>query len=198
VTRLLLWRHGQTAWNAASRVQGQIDAELDEVGRDQAQAAAVRLAELHPDVIISSDLRRAADTAGALAAITGLDVAYDPRLRERHYGSWQGLTTTEIAERWPEEYARWRAGGPIRGLGIEDLDELGKRVAGALTDAAVRAAGGTIVVASHGGAIRRGVIAMLGWPESVVPTLSVLSNCHWVELRLDQRRGWQLQAYNAG
>nr|WP_240948036.1 histidine phosphatase family protein [Planosporangium mesophilum] len=195
---MLLWRHGQTAWNAASRVQGQIDAELDEVGRAQAQAAAARLAELHPDVIISSDLRRAADTAGALAAITGLDVAHDPRLRERHYGSWQGLTTTEIAERWPEEYAGWRAGAPIRGLGIEDLDELGKRVADALTDVAGRAAGGTIVVASHGGAIRRGVIAMLGWPESVVPTLSVLTNCHWVELRLDQRRGWQLRAYNAG
>jgi probable phosphoglycerate mutase len=198
VTRLLLWRHGQTDWNAADRVQGQSDVDLSGVGRAQAQAAAARLADLRPDLIIASDLRRAADTAGALAAITGLEITYDARLRERNYGRWQGLTNAEIADRWPAESKRWHAGLPVSGFGIEDLDEVGKRVADALQDAGAAAPDGTIVVASHGSAIRRGVIAMLGWPESVVATLSVISNCHWVELRLDPRRGWQLRGYNVG
>jgi broad specificity phosphatase PhoE len=198
VTRLLLWRHGQTDWNAADRVQGQIDVDLSEVGRAQAEAAAARLAALHPDLIVASDLRRAADTAKTLAAVTGLDIAYDARLRERHYGVWQGLTNPEIAVRWPGEYERWHAGLPLHGLGIEDLDEVGKRMADALQDVSGRAPGGTVVVASHGSAIRRGVIALLGWPEPVVRTLGTISNCHWVELRLDPKRGWQLRAYNAG
>jgi probable phosphoglycerate mutase len=198
VTRLLLWRHGQTEWNAADRVQGQTDVELSDVGRAQADAAAARLVGLHPDLIVASDLRRAADTAATLAALTGLDVGFDPRLRERHYGVWQGLTNPEIAARWPVDYERWRSGLPLHGLGIEDLDELGKRVAGALQDVSNRAPGGTIVVASHGSAIRRGVITMLGWPEQVVRTLGTISNCHWVELRSDPKRGWQLRAYNAG
>lgn len=198
MTRLLLWRHGQTAWNAADRVQGQTDVDLSEVGHTQAEAAAARLAELHPDVIVSSDLRRAADTAAALAAVTGLSVACDARLRERHYGEWQGLTNSEISARWPEASERWRAGLPVPEFGIEDLDEVGKRMASALQDAADAHPGGTIVVASHGGAIRRGVVALLGWPESVVRTIGVISNCHWVELRMDPRRGWQLRAYNVG
>jgi glucosyl-3-phosphoglycerate phosphatase len=198
VTRLLLWRHGQTAWNAGRRVQGQTDTELSDVGRGQAEAAARRLAELHPDLIVSSDLRRAADTAAALAAITGLDVEYDSRLRERHHGIWEGLTDVEIAERWPEENECWRSGLPVRGLGVEDLDEVGKRVVSALQDVVSRAPGSTIVVASHGAAIRRSAPALLGWPEPVIRTLGAISNCHWADLRLDPERGWQLRAYNAG
>ncbi|NJC71678.1 histidine phosphatase family protein [Planosporangium thailandense] len=198
MTRLLLWRHGQTAWNAANRVQGQLDVDLSAAGRAQAQAAAARLAELHPDLIVASDLRRAADTAAALAAVTGLDVTYDARLRERHYGEWQGLTNPEITARWPEESERWRAGLPVPEFGIEDLDEVGKRVTAALQDVCAANAGATIVVASHGSAIRRGVVTLLGWPDSVLRTLGIMDNCHWVELRLDTRRGWQLRAYNAG
>jgi broad specificity phosphatase PhoE len=198
VTRLLLWRHGQTAWNAAGRVQGQLDTELSDVGRGQAEAAAARLAGYHPDLLIASDLRRAVDTAAALAAPTGLAVSYDVRLRERHHGVWQGLAGSEIAERWPDECRRWRAGLPVPGLGLEDLDDVGKRMVDALQDAAGRAPGGTIVLVSHGAAIRRAVIAMLGWPEQTARTLGAISNCHWVDLRLDPSRGWQLRAYNAG
>jgi glucosyl-3-phosphoglycerate phosphatase len=198
VTRLVLWRHGQTDWNAAGRVQGQLDSDLSDVGRGQAEQAARRLAAYHPDLLISSDLRRAADTAGALSAVTGLDVEYDARLRERHHGLWQGLVGTEIAARWPAEYALWRAGRPVPGLGIEDLDDVGKRMVDAMQDAAARAPGGTVVLVSHGAAVRRSVGALLGWPELVVRTLGAISNCHWVELRLAAERGWQLRAYNAG
>jgi probable phosphoglycerate mutase len=198
VTRLLLWRHGQTTWNAAGRVQGQLDSPLSDVGRQQAEAAAARLVGYHPDVLVSSDLSRAVHTAGALAAATGLEMRFDRRLRERHHGQWQGLLTAEIASRWPEEYELWRTGRPVTGLGVEDVDDVAKRMVDALQDAAGRAPGATIVVASHGAAIRRAVIATLGWPDHVVRTVGVISNCHWVDLRLDPERGWQLRAYNAG
>ncbi|MDT4988649.1 MAG: glucosyl-3-phosphoglycerate phosphatase [Micromonosporaceae bacterium] len=197
MTRLLLWRHGQTTWNAAGRVQGQLDGELSEVGREQAGAVAARLVGYHPDMLVTSDLRRAADTAAALAALTGLAVGVDARLRERHHGVWQGLTTAEIATRWPEQYHLWRTGKPVPGLGVEDVEGVGKRMVDALQDAAGRAPGGTVVLVSHGAAIRRAVITMLGWPVPVAATLGVMANCHWAELRLDPDRGWQLRSYNA-
>ncbi|MEK8109656.1 histidine phosphatase family protein [Micromonospora sp. M12] len=87
---------------------------LNDRGRDQARAAAPLLAALRPDAIVASDLSRAAETAAALAALTGLPVSTDARLRERHFGQWQGLHLTEVAERFPEEYSRWRAGDRTR------------------------------------------------------------------------------------
>jgi glucosyl-3-phosphoglycerate phosphatase len=79
--RLVLWRHGQTEWNVDGRGQGHLDIPLDDVGRDQAKAAATRLASLRPTAIISSDLSRAYETALALAELTGLEVQRDPALR---------------------------------------------------------------------------------------------------------------------
>jgi len=133
----------------------------------------------------------------ALAALTGLDVVSDPRLRERHFGQWQGLRLTEIAERWPAEYASWRAGQPVAGLGVETIEDLAKRVSAALQDVADRVPGGTAVVAMHGAAARHGCAALLGWPDAVTRTLGALANCHWTELRFDAVRGWQLWAHNA-
>jgi len=195
-TRLLLWRHGETEWNRSGRVQGQIDVGLSATGREQAAAMAARLAALRPDAIVSSDLRRAAQTAAALAELTGLSVETDPRLRERHYGQWQGLGRAELDERWPEERARWRAGDPSPGCGIEHVGDLAERVAQALRDVAERHAGGTIVVSTHGGAARAGCGALLGWPLDMLRTVGVLSNCHWTDLRFDTVRGWQLRGYN--
>ena len=101
---------------------------------------------MRPDAIVASDLLRASDTAGALAAISGLTVSYDKRLRERFFGSWQGMRMAEVASTRPEEYARWRAGAPVGG-DVETLDELGTRVAAALQ--AATELGQTVVVASH-------------------------------------------------
>jgi probable phosphoglycerate mutase len=196
MTLLILWRHGNTDWNAGDRVQGQTDTPLNDRGRDQAAAAAVRLATLRPTAIVASDLRRAADTAAELAALTNLPVRLDARLRERHFGDWQGLTITEIAERYPAEYARWRAGEPDLGCGVESMDDMAKRVGVALREAVDAAPGGTIVVATHGGAARHGIGEMLGWPSEVTWTLDALGNGHWSELRLDATRGWRLHAHN--
>ncbi|SCL38646.1 probable phosphoglycerate mutase [Micromonospora rhizosphaerae] len=198
MTRLIVWRHGNTEWNADGRVQGQTDVPLNDLGREQARAAAAVLAELRPDAIVSSDLRRAADTAAALAALTGLPVRPDARLRERYFGHWQGLALSEVAERFPEEYARWRAGDPDPGAEIETLDDLGKRIGAAFQDAADLAVGGTIVLTTHGGAARQGVGHLLGWDYSVLRTIGSLANCHWTELRHDDVRGWHLRAHNVG
>lgn len=198
MTRLIVWRHGNTDWNAGDRVQGQTDTELNDLGREQAKAAAQLLAALRPDAIVASDLRRAADTADALAALTGLPVRLDRRLRERHYGRWQGLTLSVIAERFPTEYARWRAGEQAPGCEVESLDDLGKRVGEALQEAAETTPGGTVVVCTHGGAARQGVGHLLGWGPAVLRGIVTLRNCHWSELRHDPVRGWQLTAHNVG
>jgi glucosyl-3-phosphoglycerate phosphatase len=198
MTRLLVVRHGRTGYNATHRIQGQLDTELDEVGRAEAAAGATRLAAFAPDVIVSSDLSRAADTAAALAAVTGLPVRYDQRLRERCFGLWQGLRGTEVAERYPEEYARWQAGQPVEGCGVEELDDLAKRASVAFTEAADLAPEGTVVVFCHGGTTKYGVVALLGWPNSVLPTIGSMGNCRWVDLRRHTVRGWQLRGYNVG
>jgi broad specificity phosphatase PhoE len=199
VRRLIIWRHGNTDWNAGNRVQGQSDVPLNELGRQQAVAAAELLLRMRPVAIVSSDLSRAADTAAALGALTGLPVRLDPRLRERHFGAWQGLLMTEVAQTRPDEYARWAAGAEVVGGDVETLDELGKRVADALLEAADLAPDdGTVVVASHGAATRQGIGHLLGWPHAQLRTLGALQNCHWVELVHDDRRGWQVAAYNVG
>ena len=196
--RLIVWRHGNTDWNATHRVQGQTDVPLNALGRQQAVDAAELLIKMRPDVIVSSDLRRAADTAAALAALTGLSINYDKRLRERFFGAWQGLTMAEVAERFPDEYARWTAGHEVGGE-VETVHELGERVSEALYAAAALAPpGGTVVVATHGAAARQGIGHLVGWPLEQLRTLRALQNCHWVELTHDSKRGWQIAAYNVG
>jgi probable phosphoglycerate mutase len=198
VIRLIVWRHGNTDWNAGSRVQGQTDVPLNELGRRQAVDAAELLVRLRPAAIVASDLSRATETAAALAALTGLTISHDERLRERYFGAWQGLTTAEVAAQRPIEFARWKAGKDVGG-DVEDLDVMGKRVSDALQDAATLVpAGGTVVVATHGAAARQGIAHLLGWHEGQIRTLRALQNCHWVELTHDQELGWQVAAYNVG
>lgn len=199
-TRLLLWRHGHTEWNERHRIQGHADVPLSAHGRAQAAATAPLLAALGPAVIVSSDLQRCTATADTLATATGLPVRYDPRLRERAYGQWEGLTMAEIAQQWPESYARKSAGADAADLGhgIEQPGEVMKRVAEALHAAAEAAPEGTTVVVSHGGACRYGMFELLGWPAAQLRTVAILGNCHYTELRLDADRGWVLQAHNVG
>jgi len=198
MARLIVWRHGESEWNAVARFQGQTDTDLTALGRQQAAVAAAQLSKLEPVAIVSSDLRRAADTAAALAASTGLEVVLDPRLRERHFGQWQGKTLSEIEATWPTEFAGWRVGEPVLGCGVEHLEDLGKRTAAALREAADRAPGSTVVVVTHGAAAREGCGALLGWPDHVRRTLATLRNCRWTELRTDPVRGWVLHAHNVG
>lgn len=198
MSRLIVWRHGNTDWNAEGRVQGQSDVPLNDLGRQQAVTAAELLVRLQPDVIVSSDLSRAADTAAALAALTGLSVRTDPRLRERQFGSWQGLLMSQVAVQRPEEYARWVAGADTIADGIEPLHDMGVRMAAAFTDAVALQPSGTVVVATHGAAARQGVLHLLGWSTGQIRSFRALQNCHWIELTHEADRGWQIAAYNVG
>jgi glucosyl-3-phosphoglycerate phosphatase len=196
--RLIVWRHGRTEWNATGRVQGQADVDLDDAGLAQAVTAAPRLAALDPAIIVSSDLIRAMRTAQVLARLVGLPIDPDPRLRERDFGPWQGLTSGEIQHRYPDDFARWGTTDPIREPAIETLDELAKRAGAAFRDAALRLGQGVAVLVTHGGAARVGCGGLLGWPASLWSTLGALGNCHYTELRHTDDRGWQLRAHNVG
>lgn len=107
MTTLYVVRHGETAWNAAGRYQGQLDPPLNARGHAQAEATAAQLAPLGIEAIYSSDLARAWQTAQPLAARTGLPLHRDARLREINQGQWQGVLIGEIRAHWPEELARW-------------------------------------------------------------------------------------------
>jgi probable phosphoglycerate mutase len=199
VTTLILWRHGNTEWNAELRIQGHTDVALSALGHAEAAQAAPLLAARSPEAIVASDLVRASDTAAALAELTSLPVRRDPRLRERFYGDWEGLTDAELAERFPDALARKRAGQHDLGHGIEPPADVMKRVGEALREIAETVnPGGTTVVATHGGSARYGMFELLGWPVERLGTVAVLANCHYTELRLHPVRGWTLHGHNLG
>jgi probable phosphoglycerate mutase len=191
IVTLVLWRHGQTAYNVQRRFQGQSDVPLDEVGRQQAAEAARYLAALRPAAIYSSDLSRASATAGALARLTGLTVQLDKDLRERGGGSWEGLTETEIRERFPVERVTW---APPDG---EPADAVADRASAALTRIADSLpAGSTAVVVSHGVALGAAAARLLAiaWEPRV---LGPFGNCRWSVLSRRRTR-WRLLEHNVG
>lgn len=197
--RLIVWRHGRTEWNLQDKVQGQADIPLDDVGLAQAKAAAARLASLGPTRLFSSDLQRAAATAGELAALTGLKVEYDEALREIHVDDWAGLTMDELAALNPEAAARIRSGEPQRrGTAGETVEEVAARFAPALQRAVEHAeSSDTVVVATHGLAARVGICLFLGIPQANWPAFGGISNCNWVSL-LPGRASWRIEEWNAG
>ncbi|WP_121175110.1 histidine phosphatase family protein [Streptomyces sp. 1114.5] len=197
--RIVFWRHGQTSWNLESRFQGTTDIELTGQGVLQAQRAARLLSGLRPDLLISSDLKRARRTAQELAAVTGLDVTHHEGLRETYAGSWQGLTNAEIRERYPEEYAAWAAGEPVRrGGGGELATEVADRSVPVVLEAAAKLPeDGTLVVVSHGGTIRTMLGRLLDLEPVQWECFGGLSNCCWSVLGRGAR-GWRLLEHNAG
>ena len=188
----MLWRHGQTNWNVEHRFQGHTDISLDETGEAQADYAARRLATLMPTAIVSSDLSRAQQTAAALSRLTGLPVTPDKGLRERSGGVWEGLTDTEIRERYPRERASW---DPPEG---EPTSVVADRMSGAINRVAAGLEPGQLaVVVSHGAALRIGMERVLGLPAEGIGVLGPLANCSWSVLSVADGR-WRLLEYNAG
>jgi glucosyl-3-phosphoglycerate phosphatase len=197
--RLVVLRHGETTHNAAGIWQGQLDSQLSDLGRVQADAVGPALAALSPARIVTSDLSRALATAQSVGRATGIRVELDPRLREIHAGSWQGLTSQEVAERWPRERAAVMRGEDVRRGGDgESMQDVLARVGEALEELlADLPAGACAVVSTHGAAAR----AVASWVldlDLVVAwrVLGGLGNCHWGELR-EGRSGWMLQTWNA-
>ena len=204
--RLVLWRHGQTVWNAENRHQGQIDIPLNDVGREQARHAAQTLLAMKPTHVIASDLERALETGRTLSDLSGIGLTVDERLRETYAGEWQGMTRDEIIAKYPADYAAWGGDSEIRPGGGETRWEVSERVVDAIESALVEIPpGGTLVVASHGGALRSALGRLLGLDPRQWTILGVLANAQWSVLtELDENMPklpdlkWRLQEYNAG
>ena len=156
-----LIRHGQTAFNAQGRVQGWLDVPLDDTGQLQAWRVAQRFSKKSIQVIYSSPLRRAADTAQAIAQVCGREVIFDERLREYHMGDWTGLTGEEIAAIAPDP----RTNDPDFTIpNGESAHDMHRRVVSLLQDWIARHTGETIVAVSHGGTLGALIGTMLGLP----------------------------------
>ncbi|MFT3834241.1 MAG: histidine phosphatase family protein [Micropruina sp.] len=196
-SRVILWRHGETAWNAQGRYQGQADVPLNDRGLAQAAAAAVRIAGLRPDRIVSSDLGRAATTARELASCTGLTVELEPRLQEINVGDWAGLTNDEVFAAHPDFAAALRAGRDAqRSASGETGAQAGARVAEALLDIAEGSPdGSTVVAVGHGFALRVAMVFLLGLDYAHNLTLGGLWNASWSVLQ-PGGESWRLLSYN--
>jgi len=153
-TKLCLIRHGETAWNAAGRLQGQIDVPLSPVGAAQARATAGALVGTTFAAIYASDLLRARQTAEAAARVLALPLHFMAGLRERHYGVFQSLTYAEARSRYPAEYARFEAReADFDFLGGESLTDFAARVVACVATIAARHAGEQVLVVTHGGVL---------------------------------------------
>lgn len=197
--RLVLLRHGRTAWNESGRAQGHADIELDRTGHAQAGSAARQLAGLDPAALWSSDLARARQTADYLASVCGLSPKYDDRLREFDVGERQGLTLDEFAERYPDEYSSWvRGDGLLPVRGGEVTEDVERRIVPALRECLGSLGHGeTGLVVTHGAAMKVAVTGLLGWPHDLTISLKGVDNCAWVVLEEIEHGGrLRLAAYN--
>jgi 2,3-bisphosphoglycerate-dependent phosphoglycerate mutase len=156
-THLIAIRHGETEWNREGRFQGHLNSALNRDGMTQAEALAERLAAERFDLLLSSDLGRALQTAQAIALRTGHEIVVEPRLRERRMGIFQGLTPIEVQARYPDEYIRFRSHDPDYVIPDgESARQLFERSVACFTALAERYAGLTFAAVTHGG-----VLAML-------------------------------------
>ncbi|HSH06368.1 MAG TPA: histidine phosphatase family protein [Burkholderiales bacterium] len=154
VTTLILVRHGETAWNAEGRVQGQTDVPLNDVGRAQAAALVPVLAAEGFSALYSSDLLRVRETAQPTARALGLEVRLEAGLRERHYGMFETLTYVECRERFPDEFERFREKELSFDFGSgESLQAFHERALASAGAIAARHAGETVLVFTHGGVL---------------------------------------------
>ncbi|MBX3658291.1 MAG: histidine phosphatase family protein [Ramlibacter sp.] len=153
-TRIIAIRHGETAWNVDTRIQGQLDIPLNDTGQWQAARVAAALAAETVHAIYASDLQRADATARAIGQATGREVTSHTGLRERHFGVFEGRTFAEIEAAWPDEALAWRRRVPEWAPeGGESLQQLRERVEATAGELAARHAGGQIVLVAHGGVL---------------------------------------------
>ena len=155
-TRILAIRHGETAWNVDTRLQGHLDIPLNEVGLRQAQHLAQALSQRETiDAIYASDLSRAHTTAQAIAQALGLTVKIHPGLRERHFGAFQGRTYAEIETELPEHAWHWRKRTPdwTPPEGGESLITLRERIVATVDELAAQHPGQQVVMVAHGGVL---------------------------------------------
>src|SRR5438309_3828366 len=160
---LILVRHGCSTWNTEQRIQGQLDPPLTEIGEKQARLLGERLADMQFDGFYTSDLRRAADTAGAVAERLGRAPQSVPELREIALGEWEGLTRAEITERYPKQWQAWLK-QPDWDIvpGGEGTRHFEERVGRGLDQLMERHPTGRVLVVTHGGVIQVALLRVVG------------------------------------
>ena len=212
VRSITLVRHGRTAYNKAGRIQGWVDIPLDATGQWQVEQTGHALRDLYvtPEpaarqLVVASDLKRAQQSAHAFADPLGLDVHVAGRLRERHFGDWEGMSMDELRAAFPDDFDLW-----MRGLGGEmrhradSHAHAGARGWDALRDWSHRAGSDTVLfVLSHGALIENTIQEMYGIGERFPDFVSITSmrNAHWarlVDARIDEDDRWILVDYNHG
>jgi broad specificity phosphatase PhoE len=211
IRRLVMLRHGQTEYNAGSRMQGQLDTELSDLGREQAAAAAEILAKRQPLLIVSSDLQRALDTAIALGERSGLPVLVDERLRETHLGDWQGMTHLEVDAAAPGARLAWRDNARWAPHGGESRVDVAARSMPLVAELIAQQGewgldepDRPMVLVAHGGLIAALTAALLGLPVDNWPILGGMGNASWVQLSGHSENDaapedvrWRLDVWNA-
>ena len=163
---MILVRHGESTWNREHRIQGQLDPPLSDEGRHQVELLGRRLAGRHLAGFYASDLKRAFETAEAIGAFVDLIPEPTPGLREIYLGDWEGLRTDEIAERFPDAWARWRQ-EPDWDLvpGGEGAARFEARVIATLDEILDRHSHGDVLVVTHGGVIQVALHRVIGRPS---------------------------------
>lgn len=159
---LMLVRHGETEWNVQRRYQGQSDVPLSEIGNQQAESIAGRLAGQEIDAIYASDLKRAWQTAQVIAAQIGLDVISEPRLRELKFGILEGLTFEEAEEKYPEMITAWLDDFNNTPERAETIDMFNARIVSLLDDLKVKHDEQVVLLVGHGGSLSEILRAVLG------------------------------------
>jgi broad specificity phosphatase PhoE len=199
LSRLVLWRHGETDYNATGRMQGHLDSELTSVGWNQARFAVPALARFDPEIVVASDLRRAMDTATVFTEASSVPLRIDKRLRETNLGQWQGKTTAEVEELWPGALVSWRADPTWAPPDGETRVEVAVR-ASELVAELDEEFEQTVLLCAHGGLITGLTAALLDLPHVNWAQLSGMGNCHWTVLarRPGGDGSWRLMVYNAG
>jgi broad specificity phosphatase PhoE len=190
MTRVLLIRHGETAWNRERRWQGQADVPLTAEGREQARRLARFLrGESSVDHLYTSDLVRAAETARTLAEALGVEPSIDPAWREMDVGAWSGLTRDDIRVRFRDEWERLAAGEDLPRGGGETFGDFTARVVAAIERLRDAHPGETVAVVTHGGVIRALVLHMKELPFSRLSDVSRVENTAFTEVHCD-RGAW--------
>ncbi|MCB0307060.1 MAG: histidine phosphatase family protein [Calditrichaeota bacterium] len=191
ITTMLLIRHGETLWNIAHRYQGHGDSELSEHGIAQTEALAALMQSRNFTHLYASDLGRTQQTAAAIARRTGHAIISEPRLRERNYGIFEGLTGTEIETRHPDIYHEYKTRRPDFIIpGGESVDQFVGRVTACFEELRQRHTAANIAVVTHGGVINRFLRSIAGIDQQI-PRPFIIKNAA-INIFIHDGQRWRL------
>ena len=194
MTQLCIVRHGETAWNAEHRVQGQLDIPLNAMGLAQAAAVARALVMEDFAAVYASDLCRARATAEPYALLKKKEILLQKDLRERHYGIFESLTYAEVKVRYPEDYARFEQRAPEYDFRTgESLRNFSARSIEVVSRIASRHAGENVLIVTHGGVLDKLYRFITGYPLSAERNFGI-PNCGINRIER-AAGGWRIRAW---